>query len=382
MDLRRHPLIVLVLGVVVGSVTAAAPTAGGTPVGPVKPVIGKPVTVPARPQAGKRLTVSFEVTRSDSGTALTRGKLICDPSVAGKVIRHAESFKAGTARLAFVVPTTAAGRLLKVKVTIKTGGQSATRVATFLVRSAAAPSLSIWGVSAAEGNTGTTTLSFPVTLSAKSTQTVSVSYATTDGTAKQPADYAAASGTLTFAPGETTKEIGVAVVGDGAVEPSESFTITLSNALNATIANATATGTITNDDNATPVTAGEYKGVTQEGNYVFFTVLGNRTVSGFRVNALPCWCSPRGGWLRGGEDLADTVIAIKRDGTFNGEERWTGSQRDDEVEWTSRRVRVVGSFPTATTAKGTIFAAYEFNRDGTHYKCGSRVISWTATLEG
>jgi len=106
-----------------------------TPVQPVvKPKIGAPMTLPAAPVAGKRFTVSFPVVRSDSGAPLTTGTMICDPSVNGKVIPHAESFKNGTAKLSFTVPKTAKGKMLKVKVTIKTGSQSATKVASFLVR--------------------------------------------------------------------------------------------------------------------------------------------------------------------------------------------------------------------------------------------------------
>jgi hypothetical protein len=100
----------------------------------VKPVIGAAVTTPKVAVAGKRFTVSFPVTRSDTGAPLTRGKMICNPSVAGQVIRHAESFTGGRARLSFVVPANSAGRLLKVKVTIKAAGQSTTKVATFRIR--------------------------------------------------------------------------------------------------------------------------------------------------------------------------------------------------------------------------------------------------------
>ncbi len=60
--------------------------------------------------------------------------MICDPSVAGKVISHTESFKAGIARLSFLVPKTAKGKLLKVKVTIKAGNQSATKIVAFRVK--------------------------------------------------------------------------------------------------------------------------------------------------------------------------------------------------------------------------------------------------------
>jgi len=100
----------------------------------VKPVISAPLAMPAKAVAGKRFTVTFRVTRSDNGKPLTAGTMVCDPSVAGKVIPHAESFKAGTARLSFVIPKTAKGKQLKVKVTIKAGTQSATKVATFHVK--------------------------------------------------------------------------------------------------------------------------------------------------------------------------------------------------------------------------------------------------------
>ncbi|WP_429002915.1 putative Ig domain-containing protein [Xanthomonas sacchari] len=112
----------------------------------------------------------------------------------------------------------------------------------------AQPSLSIGDVSVTEGNSGTTTATFPVTLSAASGQTVTVNYATTDGSANAGSDYVAHSGTLTFLPGITTQNVAVTINGDTTVEPDETFTVNLSGASNATIARATATGTILNDD--------------------------------------------------------------------------------------------------------------------------------------
>ncbi|WP_225205540.1 beta strand repeat-containing protein [Novosphingobium huizhouense] len=120
--------------------------------------------------------------------------------------------------------------------------QSASLVATPL------GSLSVNSVSVAEGNSGTRTLTFTVTLSSASVQTVTVNYATADGTATAGSDYVAASGTLTFAPGETTKTVAITVNGDLAVEANETFTLQLSNAVNGTISGSTGTGTITNDD--------------------------------------------------------------------------------------------------------------------------------------
>ncbi|TQU07147.1 Calx-beta domain-containing protein, partial [Xanthomonas perforans] len=117
-----------------------------------------------------------------------------------------------------------------------------------IVNDDAQPALSIDDVSVNEGNSGTTTATFTVSLSAASGQTVTVNYATADGTATAGSDYVARSGTLSFAPGVTAQGVAVTVNGDTAVEPNETFSVGLSGASNATIARATGTGTILNDD--------------------------------------------------------------------------------------------------------------------------------------
>jgi hypothetical protein len=114
------------------------------------------------------------------------------------------------------------------------------------------PSLSINDVTVVEGNAGTVNAVFTVTLSAASGQTVSVNYATADGTATQPADYTNTSGTLTFTAGTTTRTITVPVIGETVPEANETFFVNLSGAVNATIIDNQGVGTITNDD--VPVT--------------------------------------------------------------------------------------------------------------------------------
>ncbi len=112
----------------------------------------------------------------------------------------------------------------------------------------ATPSLSIGDVTITEGDSGTANANFTVTLSAPSTSIVTVSYGTADGTATAGSDYGATSGTLTFAPGETSKTISVPVIGDTAVEPNETFFVNLGAPTNATLADGQGQGTITNDD--------------------------------------------------------------------------------------------------------------------------------------
>jgi chitodextrinase len=115
------------------------------------------------------------------------------------------------------------------------------------------PTLSIADASVQEGNAGTTPLTFTVTLSQAATGPVTVHYATADGTATAGSDYTAGSGTVTFAAGEISKVISVSIIGDTLVEANETFSVALSAASGATIAHATATGTIINDDVAPPV---------------------------------------------------------------------------------------------------------------------------------
>ena len=66
-------------------------------------------------------------------------------------------------------------------------------------------------------------------------QTVTVSYGTAGGTATEGTDYDGASGTLTFAPGDTEKIISVQTREDETDEPDETFTVTLSNPNGATL---------------------------------------------------------------------------------------------------------------------------------------------------
>jgi ribosomal protein L35AE/L33A len=110
------------------------------------------------------------------------------------------------------------------------------------------PALSINGAAVTEGDAGTVNATFTVGLSSPSGRTVSVDYSSADGSATAPADYAASSSTLTFAAGETTKAVTVPVAGDALDEVNETFSVNLSNASNATIADAQGTGTITDDD--------------------------------------------------------------------------------------------------------------------------------------
>lgn len=111
------------------------------------------------------------------------------------------------------------------------------------------PAVSINDVTVAEGDSGTTSFDFTVSLNAPSGRSVSVIADTADGSAAAGSDYTAVtSQTVTFAPGQTSATVSVLVSGDTTAESNETFTVNLSGPVNATISGAAGTGTITDDD--------------------------------------------------------------------------------------------------------------------------------------
>jgi Calx-beta domain/RTX calcium-binding nonapeptide repeat (4 copies) len=234
------------------------------------------------------------------------------------------------------------------------------------------PALSISDATIAEGNSGTTTLSFEVGLSAASRGSVSVSFATADGTAVAPSDYQPASGTITFKPGETTNAVNVAVVGDAAYEPDEVFTVSLSSSVGATIAKGSATGMIQNDDPA--VRSGHYAGATSQGKPIKFDVSSDlKTLSngsfGFDLN-----CTEVQGFT-----VTDTFemspVAIGPDLGFSAR----GEYSDKDV---SIVVLFEGKLSAPGNASGTLsitLELYDVPGIGTlHCGTGSQPVTWNA----
>ncbi|MEZ4671124.1 MAG: Calx-beta domain-containing protein [Anaerolineae bacterium] len=147
-----------------------------------------------------------------------------------------------------------------------------------------APTVSIGNGAVAEGNAGTTTAALTVSLSAASYQTITLDYASADGTATAGSDYVAVSGTLTFAPGVTTQPLNVTVNGDTIFETNETFTVTLSNPSNTSIVTGTGTGTITNDDTQPNITINDVS--VTEGNAGTVTAVFTVSLSAASVNTI------------------------------------------------------------------------------------------------
>lgn len=111
-----------------------------------------------------------------------------------------------------------------------------------------APSLSISDVTVTEGDSGTVPAAFTVTMDRPADEVVTFDYATADGSAVAGADYTPATGRAEIPPGGTTITIPVDVAGDTVVEPTETFTVTLTNAQGASLTRPQGTGTIIDDD--------------------------------------------------------------------------------------------------------------------------------------
>ena len=110
---------------------------------------------------------------------------------------------------------------------------------------------------------------FTVELSAPGAQSVTVDYATSDGTATAGEDYTAAGGSLTFMPGDVEQTISVSLQEDEMYEGDESFSLTLSNPDNAGLADAAATGTIMDNDPMPQLTVADARAAEDDGAMVF-----------------------------------------------------------------------------------------------------------------
>ncbi len=174
------------------------------------------------------------------------------------------------------------------------------------------PSLSINDVTVTEGNAGTINAVFTVNLSAASGQTVSVNYATANGTATQPADYTTTSGTLTFTPGQTSRTITVPVIGEAVPEANETFFVNLSGATNATLSDNQGLGTINNDDVPVTVSPASLPNGTVGTTYSQ-TLTASAGVAPYSF-AVTAGALPTGLTLTGGGTLSGTPTAS---GVFN-----------------------------------------------------------------
>jgi hypothetical protein len=172
---------------------------------------------------------------------------------------------------------------------------------------AAQPSISVRDALVVEGNTGTKQATFVVALSGPASQSVSASYATSNGTATAGSDYIATSGAVTFAVGEVEKSVVVVVNGDTVDEAQETLFLNLSNVQNATVGSNQGTGFIVDDDG--PTISIKSVSVT-EGNSGLKAATFTLTLSGPSVEAIAIRAITAPGTATGGTDYNSLNLVV------------------------------------------------------------------------
>lgn len=163
------------------------------------------------------------------------------------------------------------------------------------------PTLSIGDRTVTEGNSGTVKATFSVSLSAASSQPVSVVYQTASGTAIVGSDFITTSGTLIFPANSTSAQsITVLVNGDITDEDNETFSVDLHNPTNATILKGQGVGTITNDDKAPKISVNDVTVV--EGNAGISNAVFSLSLSAPSGRSVSVTCTTANGTAVGGSD--------------------------------------------------------------------------------
>ena len=189
---------------------------------------------------------------------------------------------------------------------------------------------------------------FTVSLSEASATAVTVAYATSNGTATAGSDYTAAGGTLTFQPGETEHSLSVPVLEDSEEEENETFTVNLSDATNATLADGEGIATIRdNDFSGITVSFGAASYTVQEGGSVAVEV--DLSASPGRPVTIPLLHAPDGG--AGGQDYSGVPDSVRFD-SFETRKRFDVSAAEDEESDDGERVILgFGTLPPGVRAE-------------------------------
>jgi hypothetical protein len=223
---------------------------------------GAPVTFTLSRTGSTTGTLQVAISRSGATSDVAATPTVTGGSISGSTV----TFAAGSASvtLSYAVIDDAVDEGLEtISLTIGSGSYivgtpgSATANITDNDAPATLPTLSINNATVTEGDNGgpTVTVTLTVTRSGDTSGTSTVNWATANGTALSGSDYTAASGTLTFSAGQSSKTITITIAADKKVEPAEAFTVTLSNATGATITTASGTVNILDNDGALFATA-------------------------------------------------------------------------------------------------------------------------------
>ncbi len=205
------------------------------------------------------------------------------------------SFAAGVTSQTIAVPiltsnTTFVDTYFNVSLATPTGGAVIERGQGYgtILAANVAPNLTITPVAVAQPTSGTTTATWTVTLTPASPNTVTAHFATSDGSAVAPADYVATNGTVTFAPGATSKTISVTVNSNTSYfGANKYFYVTLSSPVSAVLQNNQAFTYLVNPNKAPTLSVNNiavYKPLTGKAPATFTVSLSSASVNTVTVN--------------------------------------------------------------------------------------------------
>ena len=223
------------------------------------------------------------------------------------------------------------------------------------------PTLSVADARVTAASSGTTTLPFVVSLSGASTSAITVSYATSDGTAHAGPDYQSAAGSVTFAPGVTAVTIPITIVGDSNNLPTETLTLQLAQATGASITRAQATGTVVETTVTPPIdhppVAGADSATTTQGFSVTIPVLANDTDPDNDPLTVASFTQPKNGAVVAGTNGA---LIYTPTSTFMGTDTFTYVVSDGRggTATGTVTVTVVAPAPTPTPTPTSAWPAH------------------------
>jgi len=201
--------------------TTSAPAAGGSS------TLSFPVTISPAPQAGQ--TVVVTASTSDGTFLAANGDYT--PTTTTLTFDTNHPLTQLVSVPALHAPPVGTNGTVKLNLSTSSSNATisdATAIGTVVNGAAPAPVLYIGNMDVTRPASGTITAAVTVRLSPASTKTVTVKYATKDGSLTAPNDYTAQTGTLTFAPGDTTKQISVLVNGSATASGVGNFVVNLS----------------------------------------------------------------------------------------------------------------------------------------------------------
>ena len=172
----------------------------------------------------------------------------------------------------------------------------------------ALPLLHVENFSMTEGDSGTNTVPVPVWLEGPVAQTISMDYATSDGTATNGVDYLGVSGTLVFPPDVTTQYVQLPIVGDIIREANKTILLTATNLINAVASQSPATLTI-NDNDPLPAVSIADVSVT-EGNSGTTPAQFQVTLSNPSASVITILCSTTNGTATAPNDFISTTSTL------------------------------------------------------------------------